>query len=138
MATLQKEHSQLQQDLKSHKETTKKLTYENEKLFSEIQAFKKQHTQTQALSEETWRKKVKRITGELDMFDTYVQTISLLIESIAGKNRSYKSDLSKVTGSLNQTVTYLRDICQDTGLNVSQQKRNQRQLRYERLREEFT
>jgi hypothetical protein len=70
------------------------------------------------------------------MFETYIHSITVLFDSLSTQPKT-RSALAKVTASLTQSVDFIRSIIDDTGLNVAPQKRNQRQLRYEKLREEF-
>jgi hypothetical protein len=58
----------------------KKLSYENDKIFAECQNLKKTHSKAQATGEEGFRKQMKRITGELEMFETYVRSITAIFE----------------------------------------------------------
>ena len=60
-----------------------KLKFENQKLYNDCRRLKQRQTQEKALSEESFRKKVKRLTGELDMLETYFTSLhELFIESL--------------------------------------------------------
>ena len=69
-------------------EAVKKLQYENEKLLEEIKSVKIKNTQVNVLSEENFRKKIKRLTGELDMFDSYILTMKMIFESLIARPQS--------------------------------------------------
>ena len=48
------------------------------------------------------------------MFETYVRSITAMFEALPSKQ--FKSELAKVTGSLSESIDYLRDVCEETGL----------------------
>ena len=50
---------------------------------------------------------------------------------------SAKQELTKIKSNLKDSVAYMRDICSDSSLGVPKGKRVQRQVRYERLKDEF-
>lgn len=109
-------------------------------MYQDCQSLKKTQTETQALSEESVRKKIKRLTGEIDLLESYSQTISLVFTKAlkVSKDSNLASDMQKVAKSIGETIFYMRELCDDTGLSVPTSKRVQRQVRYERLRTEFT
>ena len=82
LANLQQEHDQLVKEFKAEKERGKKLAYENDKVFAECQQLKKTQSKTQSTNEDNFRKQMKRITGELEMFETYVRSITVMFEAL--------------------------------------------------------
>jgi len=48
-----------------------------------------------------------------------------------------KQELTKIRSNLKDSIAYIRDICSDSNLGVPKGKRVQRQVRYERLKDEF-
>lgn len=118
-------------------EQLQKLQYENEKLFAEHQALKKHKTQAQTLSEESYRKKIKSLTGELEMFDAFADSFnsfclkiaslhSLSPEATSTNQTVAKQGISKIHANLKSSVAYMREICIDSSLGVPKGKRVQR------------
>ena len=91
------------------------------------------------MNDESSRKKIKRLTGEIDLLESYCQSMSLIFAKAIKpkKDTNLSMEMKKIQKSLAETVFYMRELCEETGLNVPNSKRVQRQVRYERLRNEF-
>ena len=100
-------------------------------------SLKNQHLQTQTLSDESYRKKIKSLTGELEMFDAFAESFYQLCMAVPSAKQSSKQELTKIRQNLKESAAYMRDICTDSSLGVNKGKRVQRQVRYERLKDEF-
>jgi len=70
---LRVENEKLQKEKGKAERKAKKLAYENDKLFQELQGLKE--VPQAELEHENLRKKVKRLTGEIDNVDTYIQSL---------------------------------------------------------------
>jgi len=57
------------------------------------------------------------------MFETYVRSITVMFESLPSGTKKFKNELAMVTNRLNDSVDFLREVCQETGLNVPETKR---------------
>ena len=81
--------------------------------------------QATALNEETYRKKIKRLTGEIDMFDAYSDSLYDIFLKIRNNKQSQASrtEITKVRDSFKLSVEYMREICQETGLSITEGKR---------------
>ena len=71
------------------------------------------------------------------MLEAYVESIGKLYMQVPRTRTSAKTELGKIMDSFRESVQYVRNIVNETGLNVTQGKRVQRQVRYDRLKEEF-
>ena len=91
----------------------KKLKYENEKLAAEHETLQKQQTDVQALSDESYRKKIKSLTGELEMFDAFAESFYNLCIVLPKVNQNSKQELTKIRSNLRDSIAYMRDICSD-------------------------
>jgi hypothetical protein len=133
---------------KDHK--IKQLKYENQKILKEI---KNSHhnsststsvagefdnpTQNQLiLEQECTRKQIKRLTGELDLIETYLDSLYTLLKERMPLGS--QSDLSKVMNHFDKSIAYMKDLFDQNHLNVQHGKRMQRKIRYEQLKQEFT
>ena len=85
-----KELSELKSDLDSKDNKVKQLKFENDRLFAECTQIKNTFstTKTEAfqesqhlleLEQENFRKKIKRLTGELDVLETYYESLQVLL-----------------------------------------------------------
>lgn len=91
------------------------------------------------MSEENYRKKIKSLTGELEMFDAFADSFhNLCMQVVPKAKQSSKHELTKIRSNLKDSIAYMRDICSDSNLGVPKGKRVQRQVRYERLKDEFS
>lgn len=94
--------------------------------------------QVQTLSEESYRKKIKSLTGELEMFDAFADSFyNLTLHVLPRSKQGPRQELTKIRSNLQDSIGYMRDICSDSSLGVPKGKRVQRQVRYERLKDEF-
>ena len=134
---MQTDFTEAKAQIDSVEQTLRKLKYENEKLYKEYQALKQDKSQAQTLSDESYRKKIKSLTGELEMFDAFADSFHKLCQTIPGVANAAKSELTKIHTNLKGSIGYMREICSDQTLGVPKGKRVQRQVRYERLKEEF-
>ena len=91
----------------------------------------------QSLNEESYRKKIKSLTGELEMFDAFADSFYQLCLQVPKAKQTAKQELTRIRSNLKDSVAYMRDICSDSSLGVPKGKRVQRQVRYERLKDEF-
>jgi hypothetical protein len=82
------------------------------------------------------RKKLKRLTGELDVLDTYFSSFNTLLRQSV--TASFLPPLAKVLRSLEDSIAYMKDLFSQSKLNVAHGKKAQRKVRYERLKTEFT
>ena len=90
------------------------------------------------MSEESYRKKIKSLTGELEMFDAFADSFyNLCMQVVPTSKQTSKQELTKIRSNLKDSIVYMRDICSDSNLGVPKGKRVQRQVRYERLKDEF-
>ena len=115
-------------------EKLKQLMYENEKLYQDCSKLKKTQIDSAALNEEGYRKKIKRLTGEVDMFEAYQSSMHQLFLTMPKVKSSAKSELAKIQQSFKESIDFMREVCNDTGVNVTQGKQVQRQVRYEKLK----
>ena len=80
----------LKEELKSKEKAQKQLKFENDRLYIQ---FKEMNVQTSKpsgeefekkylLEQETWRKKVKRLTGEVDHLQTYLDLIVQFLKKV--------------------------------------------------------
>jgi len=78
-----------------------------------------------ALSDESFRKKVKRLTGELDMLSTYTSSLHKLFTEALPRTapESVSQDLSRVMKSTIESIQYMQNLCCESGLGVTQGKR---------------
>jgi hypothetical protein len=76
---------------------------------------------------------LKRLSGEVDLLESYSLSLADLVQEKFGRSRELTSVLDKVV----ESSQIMREVCNATNLNVSQDKRTQRQVRYERLRDSF-
>ena len=75
------------------------------------------------------------------MIETYTSALfELFGESLPKKsnNEEWRVDLKRVMQSFRESVSYMQTLCDETGLSVTQGKRVQRQVRYDKLKEEFS
>ena len=81
--------------------------------------------QATALNEEAYRKKIKRLTGEIDMFDAYSDSLYDIFLKIRNNKQSQASrtEITKVRDSFKLSVEYMREICEETGLSITEGKR---------------
>ena len=104
----------------------KKLRYENEKLFKDHETLKTKLDQSRALNDESYRKKIKSLTGELEMFDAFTESFYHLSMSVPQLKLSGKKELGKIRANLTDSIGYMREICNDCSLGVPKGKRVQR------------
>ena len=72
------------------------------------------------------------------MFDAFADSFySLCMQVVPKAKCNSKQELTKIRSNLKDSVAYMRDICSDSSLGVPKGKRVQRQVRYERLKDEF-
>lgn len=71
------------------------------------------------------------------MFDAFTQSFYHLCMSVPQIKHSGKKELGKIRANLTDSIGYMREICNDCSLGVPKGKRVQRQVRYERLKDEF-
>ena len=73
------------------------------------------------------------------MFEAYSDSLYDIFLKIRNNKQSQASrtEITKVRDSFKLSVEYMREICQETGLSITEGKRIQRQQRYDRLKEEF-
>ena len=71
------------------------------------------------------------------MFEAYAESLHQLFLQMPKVKQAAKSELTKIQSSFKESIGFMREVCADTGVNVTQGKRVQRQVRYERLKEEF-
>lgn len=72
------------------------------------------------------------------MFDAFADTFYKLTRRVLPKDRQGQcEELTKIHKNLQESVAYMREICSDSCLGVAKGKRVQRQVRYERLKDEF-
>ena len=72
------------------------------------------------------------------MFEAYQTSMHQLITSIPKIKQSAKTELASIQSSFKNSIDFMREQCNDTGVNVTQGKKVQRQHRYEKLKQEFT
>ena len=72
---LQSKFKEAQGNLGQLSDKLKKLQTENEQVYQDFQSIKVSQAQATALNEEAYRKKIKRLTGEVDMFDAYTDSL---------------------------------------------------------------
>ena len=65
---------------------------------------KKAKTNAHALSEENFRKRIKRLTGEVDMLEAYVESIGKLYMQVPRTRTSAKTELGKIMDSFRESV----------------------------------
>ena len=84
----------------------KTIRLENEKLAKDCQKLKLRQNAEKALSDESFRKKVKRLTGELDMLSTYTSSLHKLFNEALPRASpvSVSDDLSQVMKSVIESV----------------------------------
>ena len=116
----------------------RKLRAENETLAKEQKSLKQAQDQAASTSEDTFKKKVKSLTGELDLFEAFSESLFQLFIKLHGTKGQGKTELAKLRDNMQESVGYMRDICgKDSQLGIPTGKRVQRQVRYDRLKEEF-
>ena len=71
------------------------------------------------------------------MFDAFTESFYHLCMSVPQMKHSGKKELGKIRANLTDSIGYMREICNDCSLGVPKGKRVQRQVRYERLKDEF-
>ena len=71
------------------------------------------------------------------MFDAFTETFYNLCMTLPKVKQGQRQELTKIRTNLQDSVAYMREICSDSTLGVPKGKRVQRQVRYERLKDEF-
>ena len=67
------------------------------------------------------RKKIKKMTGELDIVETYVENLeNVLKQTLPIKSQG---DASKILHSVEQSIQYIRDLFSSSHLNVTHSKK---------------
>ena len=90
LAALQHSFTEAQQKIEIVETKMKKLRYENEKLFADHESLKTKQSTIQTLSEESYRKKIKSMTGELEMFDAFTESFYQLCMALPMVSQSAK------------------------------------------------
>ena len=62
---------------------------------------------------------MKRLTGEVEMFDVYVDSLAKLYLQIPKVKTSAVKEMSSIKKNLQESLGYIRNIVQDTGMNVT-------------------
>ena len=62
------------------------------------------------------------------MFDAYTDSLYDIVMKLPGNKQaqSTRAEITKIRESFKYSVEYMREICQDTGINVTEGKRIQR------------
>ncbi|CDW79501.1 UNKNOWN [Stylonychia lemnae] len=156
---LVKELTDIKDDTNGKDYKIKQLRYENDRLFNECTNLKNisaltsnplatnsylsqnnqigQETQQLLdLEQENVRKKVKRLTGEIEVMETYFDSLQTLIKQQINNSDNLQA-IQKVFRSLQDSIDYSKDLFNQSKFNVTQGKRVQRKIRYEKLKTEF-
>ena len=65
------------------------------------------------LADESYRKKIKSLTGELEMFDAFTDSFYHLCMAVPKVKQSSKQELTKIRSNLQDSIAYMREICSD-------------------------
>ena len=79
---------------------------------------------------ENMRKKIKRVTGELEVLETYFSSFHTLLKQVIPHQNDY---LTKVLKSIEESLDYMKELFSQSRL-VTSGKRVQRKVRYEKLK----
>ena len=90
-------------------------------LFQDCQRLKEEPSTTSSdlLQIENTRKMLKRLTGEVDLVESYNLSLGDLVKVKTGGSRELQEILSQISGS----TKIMRDLCCKTSHNVTQGKR---------------
>ena len=70
---------------------------------------KQEKSQAQEMCDDNYRKKIKSLTGELEMFDAFADSFHKLCLTIPGVQSVAKQELSKIHTNLKGSIGYMRD-----------------------------